>query len=78
VDQVYSVAGQYDVVAHARVESNEALADLVTVLLHDQRKSGSPILLVSGRDEGHGVNASAYRPTWCELTLTNHEDSYKP
>lgn len=30
VDQVYTVAGQYDVVAHVRVESNEALAELVT------------------------------------------------
>jgi DNA-binding Lrp family transcriptional regulator len=30
VDHVYSVAGQYDVVAHVRVPSNEALAELVT------------------------------------------------
>lgn len=30
VDHVYSVAGQYDVVAHVRMPSNEALAELVT------------------------------------------------
>jgi DNA-binding Lrp family transcriptional regulator len=60
VTQVYSVAGQYDLVAHARVESNEALAQLVTERVATLRGIRSSETLIAFRVYSSGELEAAF------------------
>lgn len=60
VSQVHSVAGQYDLVAHVRVESNEALAALVTERVATLRGIRSSETLIAFRVYSRGELDAAY------------------
>jgi DNA-binding Lrp family transcriptional regulator len=49
VSEVYSVAGNYDLVAIARVDSNETLADLVTERIRGVKGIKNSVTLIAFR-----------------------------